>query len=226
MIDHPGSGAPLSFAIRDGLRAVARAATPWTAVLLSAAFAGAAPSAGAPALQDATIHITLENDNEREEAAREQLERILAEFDVDRWIFTREVRIASMVTPHSHPVLTVNTKYLDDDPRQLSTFLHEQFHWWVIEDQRSDRLRAAIDEFAARYPDPPARENGGANSVRSSYLHLVVCDLEYQAMTALLGETAARELIATQDHYQWIYAKVLDDPAVRQINERHGLVVP
>lgn len=44
-------------------------------------------------------------------------------------------------------------------------------------------------------------------------------------MTALIGETAVRRIIATQDHCPWIYA-VLNDEAVRAINERHGLIVP
>jgi hypothetical protein len=52
-----------------------------------------------------------------------------------------------------------------------------------------------------------------------------VCDLEYQAMTALVGEAAARETLAGINYYQWIYEKVLNDPQVREVALRHGFDV-
>ena len=56
-------------------------------------------------------------------------------------------------------------------------------------------------------------------------VHLLVCDLEYQAMTTLVGQAAARETLTGIGCYKWIYEKVLNDPRVREIVLRHGFDV-
>jgi hypothetical protein len=66
------------------------------------------------------------------------------------WIFTHDIRIETRVIPHSHPILTLNTRSLDDDDRLLSTFVHEQLHWGV---QKPDE--GLITQLAHRYPILP-----------------------------------------------------------------------
>ncbi len=144
-------------------------------------------------------------------------------YEIDQGLFTKEVMIESRVIPHSHPVLTVNTRYVDNDVLQLATFLHEQFHW--LEELGSEAREAAKAEFRERFPSVPDRASGGASDSESTYLHLIVCDLEFQAMTQLVGEEKAREVLRGWDHYSWVYEKVLGDPVVRRVNARHGLVV-
>jgi hypothetical protein len=39
--------------------------------------------------------------------------------------------IKERAIPHSHPVLTLNTRNLDSDDQLLSAFLHEQLHWYL-----------------------------------------------------------------------------------------------
>jgi hypothetical protein len=51
-------------------------------------------------------------------------------------------------------------------------------------------------------------------------MHLIICDLEYQAMTNLVGREKARETLARIAHYKWIYEQVLEAPRVRDINTR------
>jgi hypothetical protein len=180
----------------------------------------------APALaRTQAVNITLVNGSADEQRAKEQLERLLAAYDVDAWIFTREVRIEAGVVPHSHPTLTLDTGSLDDDDGALSGFLHEQFHWYA--NQIDDITDAVTAEFAEVLPDAPdGPEEGGARDRTSTYLHLMVCDLELQAMTELVGEARARAVIEGYGHYAWIYDQVLHNPVVRRINERHGAVVP
>ena len=157
----------------------------------------------------------------------EQIERLLETYDVDRWTFTYEMQIESMALPHSHPVLTLNTRYLDNDDHAISTFLHEQFHWYLIEDAMDAKRDAATKAFVEQFPDAPAgREDGGARDLNSTYRHLMVCDLEFQALTELVGEERARAVLASNTHYTWIYQQVLTNPVVRRINERHGMVAP
>ena len=167
------------------------------------------------------LNITLKHGSEAERATADQLLRLVKERDVQRWIRTRDVVVEEKAIPHSHPVLTLNTRYLKNDDALLATFIHEQFHW--LEAGNAD-FKAAMQAFAEAYPKAPAGPPEGARDLESTYRHLVVCDLEYQAMTILVGEARAREILAANQHYTWIYDRVLNDARVRQVNVRHGLV--
>jgi hypothetical protein len=173
---------------------------------------------------DADLEVRLAHDSEAERRTKEQLLRVVEAHDVSGWLYTKEIVIDETEIPHSHPVLTLHTRHLGDDAMLLSTFVHEEFHW--LEDGETlTAFRAAMRDFAELYPEAPAREGGGARDVESTYRHLVVCDLELQALTHLLGEHRAREVIASITHYEWIYQRVLDDPGVREITARHGFVL-
>ena len=187
-------------------------------VLAAAALLGAATNAGAQ------VNVTLVHDSEGERATREQLGSLLERYDVGAWLYTTEVQIDERAIPHSHPVLTLHTRHLDDDDMLLSTFVHEQFHWLEDGETRA-AFRAAMADFERIFPDAPGREGGGARDVESTYRHLLVCDLELQAMTRLIGGTEARALLARITHYEWIYERVLNDPRVREVVERHGFVL-
>src|SRR5262245_53037606 len=79
------------------------------------------------------IDIRLQSGTPIEERGRDQLRRLLRAYDLHKWLFTRDVLIQSGVIPHSHPVLTLNTRYVDDDTAQLATFVHEQLHWFLTD---------------------------------------------------------------------------------------------
>ncbi len=175
--------------------------------------------------QDTTsIDIDLHSGTALEEKGREQLQRIVADYDLNPWIFTRKVVIQSRVIPHSHPVLTLNTQYVDDDVRQLSTFLHEQIHWFA--DADTIATERVIGEFRQRYPEVPVRGGRGARSEFSTYLHLAVCWLELDAMIRQVGEERARKILSEKTHYTWIYERVLEDgETIGDILKRHGLII-
>lgn len=173
---------------------------------------------------EAQLAVRLAHDSEAERQTRDEILRLVAEYDVAPWIHTWDILIDENAIPHSHPVLTLHTRDVGDEALLLSTFLHEQFHW--LEDGATlDAFRAAMDDFAELYPDAPGRSGGGARDVESTYRHLVVCDFELQAMTKLLGAEEARDLLAGITHYEWIYQRVLSDERVREVNARHGFVV-
>jgi len=81
-----------------------------------------------------------------------QLRRLLGAYDLEPYLLTRRVMIEEGVIPHSHPVLTLNTAYLDRDDHLLATFLHEQFHW--LEDV-DPAFKNAMARFAEVFPDAP-----------------------------------------------------------------------
>ena len=197
-----------------------RAGDPGLAVLVLAFSAVVAPGLDASEL----LHISTAQDTRSEQAARQQLQQLVARFDVADWVFTTDILIDdSQWIPHSHPVLTLNSRYLDDDHSQLATFLHEQFHWFA--ESESDRIDAAIAAFKTTFPTVPGGRQG-ARDEYSTYLHLIICDLEYAAMQILVGDANARQVLQDWQHYTWIYDQVLNNPEVRAINERNGLTPP
>lgn len=179
-----------------------------------------APTPPPPPAPPPELEITLAHGSVAEQEIADQLRRLVREYDVAGWIMTARVHVDERSIPHSHPVLTVHTRHRGDDHGLLATFLHEQFHWL---EEGNPAFRAAMDELARLYPDAPDRGPEGARDRESTYRHLVVNDLEFQAMTLLVGEARAREVLGANRHYTWIYDRVLNDPRVREITTRHAL---
>ncbi len=180
---------------------------------------GAAPPHDAGGLE-----ISLERGSKEESATRDQLLRLLEQFDVENLIVTRRIHIESGVIPHSHPVLTLHTAHLSEDERLLSTFLHEQLHWLLTDDPGTG---AAMTDLEKLYPGIPVGYPDGARDRSSSYLHLVVCHLEHQAMSRLVGAEASRRTMRGWRHYRWIYATILEDyDRIAVILEEHQLKLP
>jgi len=183
----------------------------------------AVTSAGVLSAQTApAIDIVTASESPLERAGRNQLLRLLAEHDLKPWTFTRTVRIQPRVIPHSHPVLTLNTRYLDNDTAQVATYVHEQVHWFLAERQAA--TDSAIAELMHLYPEVPSGPPDGARDTRSTYLHLLVCTLELDGVSRLFGEAAAQRTLAGWRHYVWIYREVLARPArFREILRTYGL---
>jgi hypothetical protein len=173
------------------------------------------------------LEIQLHSGTSLEERGRDQLRRLLHTHNVRKWLFTRRVLIQSGVIPQSHPVLTLNTRYLDDDTAQLATLVHEQIHWFLTDHLERTKTGAALAELRALYPTVPTELPTGARGERSTYLHLIVCTLELQALTELLGEPRARQQLESWTHYTWVYRTVLTDTErLGGVLSRHGIIVP
>jgi hypothetical protein len=171
------------------------------------------------------VEIRLASGTPIEERGREQLERILTGLDLSTWLFTRTVQIQARVIPHSHPILTLNTRYLEDDTAQVATFVHEQLHWFF--DRNAVRTDSAIAELRTLYPEAPSEPPLGARDAQSTYLHLLVCLLEYDALNQLFGETITRRKLGSWQHYTWIYRQILDRPEpIREILRKYRLDKP
>lgn len=154
------------------------------------------------------------SDRAREKMA--QLERLIAEHSLMErgWIHTRVINVAWGQIPHSHPILTMNTRSMDNDRATLDTFLHENLHWYLAEEKETE-TEAAIAALAELYPDVPVgREAGGARSADSTRLHLIVNTMTYHRMKDLLGEAEAMASVTTNLVYPWV-AEQVADPAAR-----------
>ncbi len=168
------------------------------------------------------LEITTAAGTEAEVASAERLRALLDSHDVDRWIFSPRVIVKDRVIPYSHPVVTVRAG--DPDDRLLANYVHENIHWYVAE--RDEGRLAALGEIRTAWPDLPIAPPEGARDEASSYLHVIVCALEYKAMKEIVGERRARELFEfwTTHHYKAIYRLVLtEEGRIMAILERHGL---
>ena len=154
-----------------------------------------------------------------------QLQRLAEHYDLSPWLFTHTIRIDEQTIPHSHPVLTLHTRHLKDDELLVSTFVHEELHWF-IEQHRKD-ADAAIVDLKRSYAVIPVGYPQGSADEDGNYEHLLVIYLEYRADRSLLGELRAREVMDfwAQDHYTWLYQAVLDHPTeIGAVVRRHGLI--
>jgi hypothetical protein len=165
-----------------------------------------------PAFAQVTLEISLVHQSAPEARTKEQLQRLVAAYDVSPWLFTKSIAIDETAIPHSHPVLTLSTRHLKDDDLLLSTFVHEQLHWFLV--QKGKDTQDAIADLKNIFPKVPAGAPEGAVDENSTYLHLIDCYLEHQADIRLLGELKARQVMEfwATDHYTWVYRTVLDRP--------------
>lgn len=159
------------------------------------------------------IEISLKNNTRDEIQTKEQLQRLLKTYDLSKWIFTKSVVIDEKTAiPHSHPVLTLNTRHIKDDELLVSTFVHEQAHW--LFEQKNKETEEAVKELRVMFPKVPSKGPEGARDENSTYLHLLVIYLEYRAVREAFGELKGKQIMDfwSTDHYTWIYKTVLERP--------------
>ena len=159
----------------------------------------------------AAVSVELRHGTDAEVKTEKQLEHLLDFYDLRRYTFTRAVVIDENSIPHSHPVLTLHTRHLNSDDQLLSTYVHEQLHWYL--DQHSQQTKAAEDELRKIYPKVPVGYPDGAQDEQSTYLHLITCYLEMLADRELMGRERTTALMNfwSTDHYRWVYKTVIQD---------------
>jgi hypothetical protein len=171
--------------------------------------------------------ILLTHGSPAERATEAQLQRLFDRYDLAPWLYTDTLAIDEEAIPHSHPVLTLHTRHLRDDLLLLSTLIHEESHWYLNAHQPA--LDAAVAELEALVPGLPVGYPDGADSLKSSYEHLVVIALEERGLQRLVGELAAHEAMGfwATDHYRAVYRTVLEKRGdIRRVMRAHELASP
>lgn len=178
------------------------------------------------AVSSGSVNIELKHDSPRERQTKGQLERLLTSYDLRKYTFTPQVIIDETAIPHSHPVLTLHTRHLGSDDQLLSTYVHEQLHWYL--DAHRKQTESAEAELRQIYPKVPVGYPDGANDEESTYMHLIDCYLEMQADRKLMGANRAEQVMNfwAADHYRWIYRTVTHDEAtIRRVVEHENLEI-
>src|SRR5579862_4236292 len=140
---------------------------------------------------------------------RLELQEIFKKYDVGKYTFTRTVIIDERAMNHAFPVMTLNTHYVGSDDELLSSFLHEQLHWFLAEHRFA--MQDAVHRLREMYPHVPVGLPDAAETEYSTYGHLIDCYLEIQADRALIGPERTDKVIKNKPWYTWIYKTILRD---------------
>ena len=173
------------------------------------------------------MQFSLQHPNDSKEQQTLVLLKVLrASHDLGKWEFTDKVHIDKTAIPHSHPILTLHTRHGQKSQKDmlLSTYLHEQIHWYA--DENIEKTNVAIAMLKQAFPNVPVGYPEGAKDEESSYLHLIVCYLEQQALREYLSETRVRAVFNfwQNDHYTWVYKQVeLHQDLLSHIMAENGL---
>ena len=157
------------------------------------------------------VTIDLAHNTDRERQTKALLEQVLASFDLTAHTFTRHVVIEERAINHAFPVLTLNVRFARSADELLSSYVHEQLHWHLR--ARGSQQQDAIAALRRMYPGAPVGLPEGADTLVSTYGHLVDCYLEIQADRQLIGPERTLAVVANKGHYTWIYKTVLEDEA-------------
>ena len=146
------------------------------------------------------------------ERVRDLLRDIRTRFDLARFEYSKQVRIAPTEIPHSHPRITLNS-WVHDDLGLLAMYLHEQMHWYVTwySHVHAPQWQHLFEQLRERYPAVPTVEAGGAHDEFSTYLHLLVNWLEIEAVSQFIDRGRVESHVRALHFYRWIYQTVLDD---------------
>jgi hypothetical protein len=168
------------------------------------------------------VKITLAHGSDREARTKAELERVLQDYDLTKYTFTRDVVIEEQAINHAFPVLTLNARFADSEDELLSSFVHEQLHWH-LRDQNA-AMQHAVADLRRFYPRVPVGGTEGAETEYSTYGHLVDCYLEIVADRRFLGSDRTSAVVADKGHYTWIYKTILqDEPRMAALVERYHL---
>lgn len=176
---------------------------------------------------DVRVDIDLGEAEREADRIRTWLIALRRRHDLARFEYTRHVRIVPAGPTYSHPILTLGTRFTETEDLLLSTYLHEQMHWylWLLGGPDHDPVAPFFDELVRRYPQAPIWLPEGARSYEQTYMHLVVCWLEVEAAAELIGRTRANRVADTTWGYRWIYRTVIADrDPLGALFTEHGLL--
>lgn len=184
------------------------------------------------------VSIRTVNGTPDEERVRSALLDLMRQHDLSRWAWATDVRIdrdlrtlgvCSREDGEYIVRLRAAKQPADVEGRApfranwkglLAVYFHEQLHAYL--DLKDGQVQGAVQELRRLYPDVPVGGEEGARSEFSTYLHLILCTLELEAVSSLIGEATYREMKADPRFYRFIYGTVLRDTnALRNLIRQH-----
>ena len=175
-----------------------------------------------PASAKKGVSIRTAHHGPREEQTADALRKLIGSYDLSKYTFTKDVTIDRDAMNHAFPELTLNARFADVPDDLLSSYIHEQLHWYLRDHDMQQK--AAINELRQMYPNAPVGLPEGAESAYSTYGHLVDCYLEIEADRQLIGPERTLTTIKNKGHYTWIYGTILrDESKIAAVVDEHQL---
>jgi hypothetical protein len=161
---------------------------------------------------DLEITLDLESVRRSAERVRETLTVLRRRFDLSPFEYSKRVRISPLEIPHSHPIITLNT-FASDELGVLSTYLHEQMHWYLTWYGQTwpAPWRELTKALHARYPDAPADPPEAAPDAFSTFMHLIINWLEIEATARFIAREKVIAYARARPFYRWMYRIVIED---------------
>lgn len=174
-----------------------------------------------------TITFTASHNSQSENSTIYILTKALSDKPLlTNYIFSDRVVIDEQIQPpHSHPVITLNTRDNDKPELVLSNFVHEQLHHFLH--AHDPELEQVVDMLKQRYKNVPIGFPEGANNEFWTYAHLILCALEQMILREVFGTNFATFSLHywQTHHYRWIYQTVESDyEAILSLAKAHNLI--
>lgn len=149
--------------------------------------------------------------NTATQQTRLEILHLARKYDLSSFLYTKRI----VIDPHLEktkwrPVITLNTRYKDHPQRLLAQLLHEELHWWMRDHKQN--VQVAIPELKAAFKGAPIIK--GSKDRDATYRHLLICWMEFRAVSKYMGEETAKEVFehfVAERRFPWIYGKILKD---------------
>ena len=142
---------------------------------------------------------------------RLEILHLARKYDLSSFLYTKKIVIDPKLEKTKwRPVITLNTRYKDHPPRLLAQLLHEELHWWMRDHKQN--VQIAIPELKATFKGAPVIK--GSKDRDATYRHLLICWMEFRAISKYMGEETAMEVLehfVAEKRFPWIYGKVIKD---------------
>jgi hypothetical protein len=156
---------------------------------------------------------------------KQDILELATKYDLESFIYTKLIFVDSKAKTRSHPTLVLDTRFAEDKEKLLSQLIHEELHWWL--ELNHKKLEVAMPDMKRAFPQAPPIK--GARDPNSTYKHLIICWMEYMAITKYMGEDTAKSNLKffaqKENRYPWIYPQVLEHSRkIELIVRKHDLI--
>lgn len=142
---------------------------------------------------------------------RMEILHLARKYDLSSFLYTKRIVIDPQIEETKwKPVITLNTKYKDHPQRLMAQLLHEELHWWMRDHKQN--VQVAIPELKATFRGVPKIK--GSKDPDSTYRHLLICWMEFRALSKYFGEEEAAQVLkhfVQIKRFPWIYTRILND---------------
>lgn len=142
---------------------------------------------------------------------RMEILHLARKYDVSSFLYTKKIIIDPTLDKTKwRPNIVLNTRYKDHPHRLMAQLLHEELHWWMRDHKQN--VQVAIPELKSTFRGVPKIK--GSKDPDSTYRHLLICWMEFRALSKYFGEEEAALVLkhfVQEKRFPWIYGRVLND---------------